>query len=136
MAEKNIIEGLPSTLINSGRQTAVSPLCGDTLSLGQRGSAAPQRVRCSEVVAGGLSRSLGESAAVKPYSGTTLEGRLFYKRGELGACLVMGIEYLVARVRLREVSLVSESNTCLLKFCLQFIWIRYSHNTLLYSMCW
>lgn len=32
----------------------------------------------------------------------------------------MGIEYLVARVRLREVSLVSESNTCRLKFCLQF----------------
>lgn len=42
------------------------------------------------------------------------------KRGEHGACLFMGIEYLVARVRLREVSLVSESNTCWLKFCLQF----------------
>lgn len=78
--KKKVIEGLPSTLINSGRQTAVSPLCGDTLDLGQRGSAAPRRVRCLEVVAGGLSGSLGDSVAVKPYSGTTLEGRPFYKR--------------------------------------------------------
>jgi len=53
---------------------------GDTLNSGQRGSAAPRRVRFSEVIAGGLSRSLRESAAAKPYSGTTLEGRLFYKR--------------------------------------------------------
>lgn len=30
------------------------------------------------------------------------------KRGELGACLFMDIEYLAARVRFREVGLVSE----------------------------
>lgn len=30
------------------------------------------------------------------------------KRGELRACLFMGIEYLLARVRFREVGLVSE----------------------------
>lgn len=80
MAEKKVIEGLPCTLINSGRQTAVSPLCGDTLNSGQRGSAAPRRVRCSEVVAGVLSGSLEESDTAKPYSGTTLEGRPFYNR--------------------------------------------------------
>lgn len=66
-------------LINSGKQMAVSPLCGDTLNSGQRGSAAPQRVRGLEVVAEGLSRSLGESVAAKPDS-STLKGRLFYER--------------------------------------------------------
>lgn len=80
MSEENVIEGLPSMLINSGRQTAVSPLCRNTLDSGQRGSAAPQRVRCSEVVAQGLSRSLGGAVVVKLYSSTTLEARLLYKR--------------------------------------------------------
>lgn len=86
---QNIIEGPPSTLINSVRQTAVSPLCRDTLNSGQRGSAAPLSVRCSEVVAGGLSRSLGESVAAQPYTSTTLEARLFYKRE-----VNMGLVYL------------------------------------------
>lgn len=83
------IGGLPSTLINSGRQTAVSPLCRDTLNSGQRGSAAPRTVRCSEVVAVGLNRSLGEPVAVQPYTSTILEARLFYERE-----VNMGIVYL------------------------------------------
>lgn len=61
---------------------------------------------------------------------------ILQKRRERGGCLFMGTEYLVARERLREVSMVPESNMCLLKFCLQFIWVRYSNNTLLYSLCW
>lgn len=64
----------------------------------------PRRVCCSEAL-------LRHNAGGK----TVLQ-----KRSELRASLFMGIKYLGARARLREVSLVSESNTCLLTFCLQF----------------
>lgn len=57
---------------------------------------------------------------------------MLQKRGQLRACLFMGIEDLVAEVRLREVSLVA---ACSNSVC-SFIWIRYSHSTLLYTVVW
>lgn len=54
---------------------------------------------------------------------------MLQKRGQLRACLFMGIEDLVAKVRLREVSLVS---ACSNSVC-SFMWIRHSHSTLTYS---
>lgn len=52
------------------------------------------------------------------------------KRGQLRACLFMAVEYLVAKGRLREVSLVS---ACWNSVC-SFMGIRCSHRTLLYTV--
>lgn len=93
---------------------------------------AQQHLAGWEVVAGGLSRSLGGSVAAKHYSGTMPEQGLLQRRGQLRACLFMGVEALVAAVRLRELSLAS---ACSDAVC-GFIGVRHSHNTLLHTVGW
>lgn len=57
---------------------------------------------------------------------------MLQKRGQLRACLFMGVEALVAAVRLRELSLAS---ACSDAVC-GFIGVRHSHNTLLHTVGW
>lgn len=86
-----------------------------------------------EVVAGGAQQEPRRVCSSKALLWHNAGARtVLQRRGQLRACLFMGIEALVAAVRLRELSLAS---ACSDAVC-GFIGVRHSHNTLLHTVGW
>lgn len=128
-AEKGLIEGLGSlSLTLAGRE--LYPHCVGTLNWAQRGSAAPCRVGGGCWGAQQEPRRVCSSKALLWHNAGART--VLQRRGQLRACLFMGVEALVAAVRLRELSLAS---ACSDAVC-GFIGVRHSHNTLLHTVGW